>query len=183
MKPASYVCILFLIVCGLIYFFLYDPTTSVRASSGRTYRVCTCRPDKQGVAEALDMAYSNMLYLAEYMTKSGLPNQKTADRTLSRIRNMSLRDAGKFDTEVAFTLFKGYTMRLCVSTSVGGIENRERILHVALHEMAHIMSSSFSHSREFTDNFYFLQQVAYKLNIIREPESFPRGTTYCGRVF
>lgn len=171
------------IICFVVYVCFIDPVVMVQVKSGRKYAVAASRKNKYQIAETLDRIYRDMKTISNYMYTNKIPNKEVADRTNHRMNSLYLRDAGKYDTDVAFTLFKGYVMRICVVKNNDQIEDYAKIIHVALHEMAHVISNSFNHTDEFTENFQMLQDTALRLNIISTIDNFQQGTTYCGQVF
>ena len=54
------------------------------------------------------------------------------------------------------------------------------MMFVALHELAHTMSKSIGHTKEFWDNFRILLRNAIKLNIYKRVNYNETPVKYCG---
>lgn len=68
---------------------------------------------------------------------------------------------------------------LCLSDPETGVPYDENtIMYVALHELAHVVSTNIGHGKEFRKNFATLLARAHKLGFY-DPTK-PIATTYCG---
>ena len=54
------------------------------------------------------------------------------------------------------------------------------LMFVALHELAHVMTKSIGHTKEFWDNFRILLRNAIKLNIYKRVNYNEKPVEYCG---
>jgi predicted metal-dependent hydrolase len=51
---------------------------------------------------------------------------------------------------------------------------------VALHELAHLMTSSIGHKKEFWDNFTFMLEYATEAGLYRAVDYAKHPSEYCG---
>jgi hypothetical protein len=73
--------------------------------------------------------------------------------------------------EIGYNVNKGYEIFICLD---GTDENQ--VMHVLLHELAHITVSEFQHSGGFWDNLHKLKAVAGRMGLYRGISRAP----YCG---
>jgi hypothetical protein len=82
----------------------------------------------------------------------------------------------------AYSENKGQKIAFCLSKSKNGSKliDLNTLTFVALHELAHIMTSSIGHKQDFWENFKFLIENAKKAGIYN-PEDYKKSPQeYCG---
>lgn len=72
-----------------------------------------------------------------------------------------------------FTLDKKYIF-LCLNT-----KNKNTLMYVAIHELAHIISKSYGHNNEFISNFQSLIKKAIDLGIYQYQDYSASPEKYC----
>ena len=103
-----------------------------------------------------------------------------------------IREVSNGEPEAAYVLNKGPDMRFCIQSKKENDREKDNILmFIAIHEMAHIMSDSFGHGKEFIDNFKGLLNVATKQYVVNPltgkeeliytpQDFFSKPKKYCG---
>lgn len=149
---------------------------------------------KQKAADYLSDLSNKITYLVTYMKTNQLPNKEVSERLYERWSTCKLRETSSTDDSVAFTIYKGHEIRICIrsvgyglgsgsglsSGSDSTFEDNNTALFVILHELAHIMSYSYGHNEEFNQNFSYITHLASYLGIYI-PEDFSTSPkTYCG---
>jgi hypothetical protein len=82
----------------------------------------------------------------------------------------------------AYSENKGEKIALCATTERDGGEliDENTLMFVVLHELAHIMTVSIGHTKEFWDNFKQLIIYAEKVNIYKPVDYSKKTGNYCG---
>lgn len=82
----------------------------------------------------------------------------------------------------AYSENKGEKIALCATTEKNGSEliDENTLMYVALHELAHIMTKSIGHTKEFWDNFKYLIGEANKIKIYNPVDYSETPESYCG---
>ena len=81
----------------------------------------------------------------------------------------------------AYSLNKGEKIALCLENKDGSIiEDKNILLFVTIHELAHIMSDSIGHTDEFWDHMKFLLEEAEKINLYQPVDYKKHPKNYCG---
>lgn len=83
----------------------------------------------------------------------------------------------------AYSENKGQRMAFCLNKKKSETSNMidlNTLTFVALHELSHIMTSSYGHKTEFWDNFKFLLENAKEAKIYNPVDYAKKPTEYCG---
>jgi hypothetical protein len=82
-----------------------------------------------------------------------------------------------FAKQVAYSVNKGSFIGICLDTS-----NMNAMIFVLLHELAHIMCTTYAHNQEFWDNFALLIKAAEEFKMYKHVRYDKKPTTFCGTV-
>tara|TARA_Y100000389_G_C17352728_1_gene459344 strand:- start:407 stop:988 length:582 start_codon:yes stop_codon:yes gene_type:complete len=180
--------LLILVIIGIgIYLFIkayrhiFDDTHyKYNSNQTKKYRVRK-KSDDIIAANKLTNLSSKLSTLVNYIYDNKLKPIPLCTKLKQRWKKIKLRETGKYDDSAAYTVNKSDELRICLrNNKTNQFENENTMMFVALHELAHIMSDSYGHNKEFMDNFKFLLHIAVKLKIY-EPENFSKKpTNYCG---
>jgi hypothetical protein len=110
------------------------------------------------------------------------PNYKGIKNINKRLNLDKMMEANHEDDSTSYTINKGEEIHLCLRE-----KNTDKILHdvntmmfVLLHELAHIMSDTIGHNKEFKDNFIILLKEAHKLGLYDTINYAKYPKSYCG---
>jgi hypothetical protein len=86
----------------------------------------------------------------------------------------------------AYSENKGEKIALCLNKDKNNGGNKfidiNTLTYVALHELAHLMTKSIGHKKEFWNNFKFLLIQSKKCNIYNPIDYSKKNQEYCGDV-
>lgn len=110
------------------------------------------------------------------------PNDKYIKRMKIRFDQTVLREANPDGdpTQTSYTINKGDTMVICLRSNDKQLVDINTLMYVAIHELAHVYSSSFHHSDEFWRNMKFLIDQASEIGIYRPVNYTETPVRYCG---
>ena len=117
--------------------------------------------------------------IVKWCSVNSYPSTKNATRLENNWRRVKMYETN-FRDQVAYVIDKNHKFFLCVSTPEDRDENTNTMRFVVIHELAHMMSSSYGHNEEFSDNFLALLNVAVKLGIYVPVNYTKNPTNYCG---
>ena len=89
--------------------------------------------------------------VVEWCVQNMYPSESDTLRLLSNWKKIKMYETNFMD-HVAYVIDKNKKFFLCVSTPDGEDEDHNTIRFVALHELAHMMSASYGHNKEFNTN-------------------------------
>jgi hypothetical protein len=82
---------------------------------------------------------------------------------------------------VAYSVNKGEELSICIrNKETEKFMDNNIILFVAIHEIAHIMTSETGHTEAFWDNMKYLLQEAISMGIYQYTDYSVQPTVYCG---
>lgn len=109
-----------------------------------------------------------------------------ADQTDPRIKNIKERWSGTLSEtpdgadNVAYSLGKN-SIFMCVREKDGSVADVNTSMFVLLHELAHVSTDSYGHSKEFWKNMKYLLEVADDLGIYTYIDHDKNTESLCGR--
>jgi len=135
----------------------------------------------QDAANTLSFLVNQSILLIDNLSKK-YPNNNGVHRLKEKFNPEKIREAEHEDNSTSYTINKGEMMHLCLrhKNNKKSLHDKNLLMFVIIHELAHIMSTSIGHNDEFYDNFKFLLKESVQFGIYR-PENFEKNpVTYCG---
>lgn len=165
--------IFFILFIVLVYYYNNNTSVYIKSNIDGNYYSVQKTPDPQESADTLGLIYQNLIKLENFV----LNNQRTpADRDfLYRIKNKIkpslLAEADLEDGVTSYTLNKT-KIYLCIRNKPHlEIADENVLMHVVLHELAHVLSNGIvrehehEKNKEFRDLFDYLLKTAVKIGI------------------
>jgi len=156
-----------LIAGYLFYKHIYDGTEYITSTiDNNTYKVRK-GSDQQLKADILAVLNGKFTIIVNNLKND--PNHfsnEAVQRLISNWENgVTIKEIGNMEKDAAYVINKK-NMSFCLQKTSNQVvlEELNLITYVAIHELAHIMSSEIGHGSEFIDNFEFL--LSYAKNIV-----------------
>lgn len=182
--------ILTLILIFLILYFVYinlytnDNLIYEKATFDNEYYWVRNMSDKSQAANTLAVIKSNMNKLINYLQKNidQFPEQMSNIKDLvKRTRKIYIMETPKDEKFTSYTINKGEKMVFCLRSKVlHNIHDINTIMYVTVHELSHVLTSSYGHTPEFKENFKFLLVQANKIGIYKITDYRRSPVDYCG---
>ncbi len=136
-------------------------------------------PNKQRSAELLSEIKVRLKKLIKYCAKKH-PQNNNVKLMNSRFQPERVKETGMNETGTSYTINKS-DLHLCLrdkkSNDLHGINI---LMFVSIHELAHVMSSSYGHNEEFSKNFIFLLNNAKQIGVYNPVNYSQSPQTFCG---
>ena len=174
------VCALFLvfIIIGILCVLLYeDDGTVYEYVNGTKIRVR--RRSKYEQVKTANHLYSLRHEFSEfidYLVKLEAPTREKSLYLKKIYINLAFGETPIKEKQVAYILNKGSEMRICVRDANGNFLNKNQTIFIILHELAHIITSSYDHTEEFLNNQKILVTHARQYGLYKEY----KDSDYCG---
>lgn len=135
--------------------------------------------DSQEAAEKLSSINTKLQKLIESMDKD---DREGVLRIKTRYNPNTLSETEDGSKYTSYSLNKGEKIALCIrdKQNPNVFIDENTIIFVAIHELAHIMTESVGHKKEFWDNMAFLLKEAEKINIYKPVDYSKNNVEYCG---
>jgi hypothetical protein len=144
---------------------------------GRNYIVRDL-PDKNAAADALARLYQKIQQLQNFLAH-------TEDRHTLGVRRLKAQFQGAISERTIESIYTSYTVNkgehiyMCIRDD-DRIINENTIFFVALHELAHIMTVSSGHTKEFWANFRLILKHAIANGLYTYEPYHRKPQPYCG---
>jgi hypothetical protein len=174
---------LLLLACLKIYYEsdAFNLKCIIASKDGNRY--CVRDRQKLGKAANLLAAVTNKCNeLVDYV-KNKHPNDERIKKLAEGFNPTKITETLPTSELTAYSENKGEKIAFCLNRSKHDNEeliDLNTLTFVALHELAHIMTTSIGHKQEFWQNFKFLLENAKAANIYK-PEDYKKSPkNYCG---
>jgi len=136
---------------------------------------------KQLAADTLSKVRNNLHNLCVKLHKK-YPEDERISRMNMKFNPDAIVETDPNSKHTSYSINKGEKMVLCLRSRDGKdrMVKENVIMFVALHELAHIMTVSVGHTKEFWDNFEFLLREATVMGYYQEIDFNNAPHEYCG---
>jgi predicted metal-dependent hydrolase len=168
--------ILIIIFLRLYYPWIFSPLTEVTAKDGQKYLVLNHR-DKQAAADKLaDIKQKLMLLIDDFQYEND--SSEDINRLKKRFKAVISENApgGEY---TSYTVNKGEHIYMCLREDNRLVDDNV-LMFVALHELAHVMTKSIGHQRDFKENFRMLLKFAQQRGYYSYQPYHVNPVKYCG---
>ena len=152
----------------------------VSDEDGNTYCVRES-PKLELVADLLARTTEKLKQLVAYL-KEEYPNRENVRRLARKFNPKKISETLPTSKYTAYSENKGEKLAFCTTTTKEGSKliYENTLAFVAIHELAHVMSESIGHNKEFWENFKFLLKNAVKIEIYKPIDYKNKPKNYCG---
>jgi len=171
-----------LIICLRIYYDsdAFNLKCIIASKDGNTY----CVRDRQKLELAANLlagVSQKCKQLVEFMKKK-YPNDKRVQKLVKGFNPKKISETLPTSTLTAYSENKGEKIAFCLNTTKDGdkLIDLNTLTFVAIHELAHIMTTSIGHKQDFWQNFKFLLINAKEANIYHPVDYKKKPKQYCG---
>lgn len=140
-------------------------------------------PNKEESAKILDEIKKRLQILIDYCNKTETNETNDLDSLNARFDPNNIQEADIDDDGTSFTIDKGKELHLCLRDKTT-FEHHDinTLMFVAIHELSHIMSTSYGHNNEFADNFVYLLNKAVEAGVYTKVNYKENNKKFCGIV-
>jgi hypothetical protein len=178
-----YVIIIFvLVMCLKIYSEsdAYNLKCIISDVDGEKY--CVRENSKMSLsADLLATVTQNCKKLVVYCAKK-FPNDEKYQRLVQKFNPTKISETLPTSEFTAYSENKGEKLAFCLNKEKNGTKliDINTLMFVAIHELAHIMTTSEGHKQEFWQNFKYLLEQAKEANIYNPVDYKKNPEPYCG---
>lgn len=140
-------------------------------------------PDKEKAAGLMAEIRNNLLKLINHLKKQ-FPKDPRVNRLEEKFNPDNMSESSPDSTYTSYSVNKGEKLVFCLrqKDATQRLIDLNTMMFVAIHELAHIMTHSVGHTKEFWNNMRFLLDIAMSKDVgvysyqpyHRQPQS------YCG---
>tara|TARA_B100000927_G_C16457734_1_gene466578 strand:- start:186 stop:794 length:609 start_codon:yes stop_codon:yes gene_type:complete len=142
-----------------------------------------CVREKHDMERSADLLAKTTVNLKKLVDKVGkeYPDKENVKRLVKGFDPKKVYEILPTSEYTAYSENKGEKLAFCLTKSKHGdtLIEEDTLLFVGIHELAHIMTKSIGHHREFWANFKFLLINAKKYGIHQPKDYKENPVTYC----
>lgn len=180
MKYVLFGCIAFVLVLFYMNSDTFNLKCVVAHRDGNTY--CVRDSDRiQESAELLAEATQRMKAVVKGL-KEKYPHDERVKRLAANFNSERIVETLPTSEYTAYSEGKGSKLAFCLRKHKYEMQliDLNTLTFVALHELAHLMTSSVGHKKEFWDNFTFLLEYATEAGLYKAVDYSKHPSEYCG---
>ena len=179
----GYVMIAFVVAIGLKIYFESDAFNLkciVSDVDGNKYCVRE-RAKLQLAADLLARVTNKLKQLVKYMGET-YPERENVKRLVKGFNPKKINEILPTSSYTAYSENKGEKLAFCTTTTKKGdkLIDDNTLTFVGIHEIAHIMTTSIGHTKEFWQNMKYLLKNAAKIGIYTPIDYKRKPKEYCG---
>jgi len=179
----GYMMIAFVVAIGLKIYFESDAFNLkciVSDVDGNKYCVRE-RAKLELAADLLARVTNKLKDLVKYMGEN-YPERENVKRLVKGFNPKKINEILPTSSYTAYSENKGEKLAFCTTTTKKGnkLIDDNTLTFVGIHEVAHIMTKSIGHTKEFWQNFKFLLKNAAKTGIYTPVDYKRKPKEYCG---
>ena len=171
---------------ALAYAVAQSPRNTIRilGPDGQQYEMQNL-PNKEKAVEIMSSLRKDLVKLHEYYkTTPNVSQDPAVLRFVSRFSPEAFSENDMQSPDTSYSENKGQKVVVCLRDKTKPPEypiiDKNTVMFVMLHEMAHLMTETIGHTPEFWNNFKRILQDAIHLGIWQEVNYAHRPTPYCG---
>ena len=143
-----------------------------------------CVRDKENLEKSADMLADmtiKLRRLVKHMAQK-YPDEERVKRLVKGFNPKKIMETLPTSEYTAYSENKGEKLAFCLTKkkNEGNMIEPNTLTFVSIHEVAHIMTKSVGHDKEFWDNFKFLLENAKEIGIYSPVDYSKNPTEYCG---
>ena len=143
-----------------------------------------CVRDKENLEKSADMLADmtiKLRKLVKHMAQK-YPDEERVKRLVKGFNPKKIMETLPTSEYTAYSENKGEKLAFCLTKkkNEGNMIEPNTLTFVSIHEVAHIMTKSVGHDKEFWDNFKFLLENAKEIGIYSPVDYSKNPTEYCG---
>jgi len=140
------------------------------------------RSNVQNASDLLARTTEKLGYLVENVGQR-YPDRENVKKLVNNFNPTTIKETLPTSEYTAYSENKGEKIAFCLNKKKSDNNNlidSNTLMFVAIHEIAHIMTTSVGHTEEFWNNFKFLLENAVELKIYTPVDYKKEPEGYCG---
>lgn len=173
--------VMFLMVLVVLMFVRNQYSEVEYVKSGVDNKVYLVRkfPDSQRAADFLAEVNIMLLRLVKHMMAK-YPDNKEIVQLYKNFNPESVSEGSVDSGYTSYSVNKGEKLILCIRQRDGSFVDKNIVMYVAIHELAHIMTTEIGHTPTFWSNFKMLLNEAIDLGLYHKVDYNNKPQDYCG---
>jgi len=188
MNSAVIVSIVALSILLGINFVEYD-VSYVNSTIDNSVHLVRNLPDREKAADMIAEIKNRFRKLVNFLMnkfKDDKQNFTRVNRLKRKFNPDNIQESSPHSKYTSFSVNKGEELHFCIRPKDKKLAQKiqfhkiNTLMFVGIHELAHIMSVSYGHNKEFYKNFVFLLKQSIELGIYKKQNYRKKKEKFCG---
>ncbi len=136
-------------------------------------------PDMNQAANYLADVNKELITLVRHMVAK-YPNNKDVIQLYNNYNPNAVSEGSPDSGYTSYSINKGEKIVLCIRQKDKSFVDKNIVMYVAIHELAHTMTTDVGHTPTFWNNFKLLLENAIEINIYSKQDFANVPEEYCG---
>ena len=183
MLPFLDIFIIFVVVIMLFFYIkgYYAEVVFIKSDvDGRQYLVRKVPSSKQA-ADILAAINKDLQQLVNHLVAK-YPDKVEVKRLFENYNPNNVSEGSVHSGYTSYSVNKGERIILCIrqKDTDETFVDKNIVLYVAIHELAHLATASIGHGTDFWDNFKFILEEAVDIGVYKKVDFAANPAPYCG---
>ena len=175
--------IVFIIIIILFFYIknYYAEVIYVKSSIDNRNYLVRKLPDSQKAADYLASVNKDLQKIVKHMAAK-YPDKEEVKRLFENFNPNNISEGSAESGYTSYSVNKGERIILCIrqKNTEDSFVDKNVLIYVAVHEIAHLATSSIGHDQAFWDNFKFILNEAVDIGLYKKVDFVKNPTPYCG---
>jgi hypothetical protein len=174
--------ILAIIICRVCCPWMFSELIEITADDGHKYLVMNLKDKKEAANKLADIKGKLLRLIDDFQYELLSKESKEDIQRMKHKFKAILSENAPGGRYTSYTVNKGEHIYMCIREREDNntLIDDNILMFVALHELAHVMTKSIGHQRDFKENFRMLLKLAQKRGYYKYHPYHIKPQKYCG---
>ena len=172
--------ILYFIISKIVF---YNKSEYLKSNTNDKYYLVKDTKNKYNKVELIDKLFNSLNVLLEELKNSNYDFKDIdIEEIQEKIKNSEILE-NITDSDTSYTVNKGEKIILCLADRENdNLYSYNLLMYVLIHELAHILNTTYGHDDNFKKTFRFILEKAIELNLYTYEDYKNNPVNYCGLI-
>lgn len=172
--------ILYFIISKIVF---YNKSEYLKSNTNDKYYLVKDTKNKYNKVELIDKLFNSLNVLLEELKNSNYDFKDiNIEEIQEKIKNSEILE-NITDSDTSYTVNKGEKIILCLADRENdNLYSYNLLMYVLIHELAHILNTTYGHDDNFKKTFRFILEKAIELNLYTYEDYKNNPVNYCGLI-
>ena len=172
--------ILYFIISKIVF---YNKSEYLKYNTNDKYYLVKDTKNKYNKVELIDKLFNSLNILLEELKNSNYDFKDiNIEEIQEKIKNSEILE-NITDSDTSYTVNKGEKIILCLADRENdNLYSYNLLMYVLIHELAHILNTTYGHDDNFKKTFRFILEKAIELNLYTYEDYKNNPVNYCGLI-
>ena len=172
--------ILYFIISKIVF---YNKSEYLKSNTNDKYYLVKDTKNKYNKVELIDKLFNSLNVLLEELKNSNYDFKDiNIEEIQEKIKNSEILE-NITDSDTSYTVNKGEKIILCLADRENdNLYSYNLLMYVLIHELEHILNTTYGHDDNFKKTFRFILEKAIELNLYTYEDYKNNPVNYCGLI-